>query len=197
MLDAPARPRRLAAEPEAGQRRAHHVERVCRVAAVAGRIGQRPDHLPELDDRPGPAVRQHERQRVRTRRADMQEMDVQAVDLGPELRERVEARLARTPVVARQPVVAQGLHVAERAALRPVVDGRRLSPPRLAEPPAKVVQVGFGDFDPERGDLVAHALSMARRRVRRSGFPDGSRRQAASGSGLVVSSWMRSVLALV
>jgi hypothetical protein len=40
------------------------VEGVTRVAAVRRRVGERLDHLEELDDRPGPAVREHERQGI-------------------------------------------------------------------------------------------------------------------------------------
>ena len=56
------------------------MERVGGVAAVGGRIGERPDHLEELDDRPGPAVRDDERQRVGVRRADVEEVDAEPVD---------------------------------------------------------------------------------------------------------------------
>ena len=47
----PARLGRLVAEPVAGQRRHHHVERIGGVAPVGGRVDERPDHLEELDDR--------------------------------------------------------------------------------------------------------------------------------------------------
>ncbi len=78
---APAGHVRLAAEPVAGQARAHHVERVRRVASVCRGIGQRPDDLPELDHGAGPAMGQDQRQRVRPRRADVREHDAYPVDL--------------------------------------------------------------------------------------------------------------------
>ena len=49
----------------ARHRRAHHVERVRGIAAMRARIAQRIDHVEELAHRSRPAVRDHERQRVR------------------------------------------------------------------------------------------------------------------------------------
>ena len=60
------------------------------LAAVRRGIGQRPDDLQLLDDRAGPAVRDDQRQRVRVLRADVDEVDVEPVDLGDELRQGVE-----------------------------------------------------------------------------------------------------------
>ena len=104
----------------AGQRRDHQVERVGRRAAVRLGIGQRLDDLELLDDRARPAVRDDHRQRILVLRADVQEVDVDAVDLGEELRERVEPRLDLAPVVLRRPVVGEGLHRRELHALRGV-----------------------------------------------------------------------------
>ena len=90
---------RLVAEAVAGQRRAHDVERVGGVAAVRGGIGERAEHLEELHDRARPAVGHDERERIGMRRADVEEVDTEPVDLGPELRKRVQPRLGRPPVV--------------------------------------------------------------------------------------------------
>ncbi len=70
----------------AGHRRHDHVERVRRVAAVDRRVAEGADHVQHLDDRAGPAVRDDQRQRVLVRRPDVDEVDVEAVDLGEELR---------------------------------------------------------------------------------------------------------------
>ena len=63
------------------------MEGVRRAAAMGRGIGQRLDDLQLLDDRAGPAVRDDERQRILMLRADVDEMDVQPVDLGDELRQ--------------------------------------------------------------------------------------------------------------
>jgi hypothetical protein len=52
-------------EPEAGKRRDDHLERLGRVAAVGGRVGQRVDHLGPVPERLGPAVGADQWDRVR------------------------------------------------------------------------------------------------------------------------------------
>ena len=111
------------ARTEAGHRRHHHVKRLRGIPAVGARVGQRADQLGELDDRVRPAVRQQQRQRVRLRRADVQEVHVQAVDLGDELGEVVQPRLVRPPVVTVRPVLGQLAQVRHRHPTAPA--GRR------------------------------------------------------------------------
>ena len=86
----PARFAHRNGEPEAGDRRRHDVEGVGRVAAVGARVGQWPDDLDELRDRTGIAVADDQRQRIGLGRADVEEVDGLTVDLGRELRKRVE-----------------------------------------------------------------------------------------------------------
>src|SRR5690349_23422537 len=57
------------------------------------RSGQRIDDFQLLDDRSRPTVRDDQRQRVRLLRLDVDEMDVDAVDGGDELRQRGEPAL--------------------------------------------------------------------------------------------------------
>ena len=76
------------------------------------------------------------REEVRGRgvgRALMDEVDVDAVDLGDELVEPVEGGLARTPVVFVGPVLAQFTGVRQRHPLRPVVDHLGIGPARRVE----------------------------------------------------------------
>jgi hypothetical protein len=148
-FDGPAAPGRAVGEAVARERRDYQVERV-------GTGRQRPDHLEELDHGPGPPVRQDERERVRVRRADVQEVDAEAVEHRPELGQPVEAGLGRAPVVAVGPVPAQLPDVGERRALRPVVDGLRLRPPRAVEPIAQVDEGSLGDVEPEGLHRVGH-----------------------------------------
>ena len=61
------------------------MERVLFARAVRGGIGERLDDLHLLDDRAGPPVRDDQRQRAGVRGADVDEMDVEAVDLGDEV----------------------------------------------------------------------------------------------------------------
>jgi hypothetical protein len=140
----------LAAEPEAGQRRAHDVERVGRVPARDG-VGQRADDLAELDHRAGPAVRQDQRDRTGMRRADVDEADAEAVDLRPELRELVEPLTGGGEVVVLQPVPAQLADPVQRGALRPAAGGRGLRPPGPAQPLAQVLDVRLSNADVKGG----------------------------------------------
>ena len=143
----------------ARQRRNHDVESVRRGAAMCRRIGQRIDDLQLLDDRAGPSVRDDHRQRVRMLRTHVNEMDVHPVDLGHELRQGVELRLALAPVVVRRPVVRELLHRRQLDALRLVRDGFLLGPARggdaaiqVGERLVREVNVKGAD---SRGDAVA------------------------------------------
>jgi hypothetical protein len=91
---------RLAGEAVAGQGRQHEVERVLGASAVRGRVRERVDDLEQLDDRAGPAVRHDQRQRICVRWLHVDKVDVHPVDFGRELRERVQFRFARAPVVS-------------------------------------------------------------------------------------------------
>ena len=68
------------------------------------RVRKRADDLQLLDDRAGPAVRDDERQRIFVFRANMNEMNIEAVDLGHELREGVDPGLDLPPVMLRLPI---------------------------------------------------------------------------------------------
>ena len=119
----PAELRRLAGEAVAGHRRQHQVERVLGAAAVRGRVGERADGLEQLDDRAGPAVGHDQRQRVLVRRPHVDEVDLDPVDLGRELRQRVQPRLARCASRTRSPSSARA--PASSPAARPATDRRR------------------------------------------------------------------------
>src|SRR5215211_3196207 len=91
-------------EAEARKRRDHDVEGVLRAPAVGRRIGELTDDLDLLEDRARPPVGDDQRQRVLVPRADVEEVDVDPVDLGHELRPGVQLCLAFPPVVVRAPV---------------------------------------------------------------------------------------------
>jgi hypothetical protein len=160
-LDAPAVAGRSVAEAVAGQRRADDVERVPRVAAVRHRVGERADRLEELYDRSRPAMGEDERQRVVVGRADVQEVDPEAVDRGTELRQGVQAPLGGPPVVLLGPVPAQRAQVAQGDALRPVVGGLLIRPSRAPQAFPQVGQCGLGDVEAERDHFLGHAVLLA------------------------------------
>jgi hypothetical protein len=136
------------------------MERIGGVATVQLGFGERLDHLLELDDRAGPAVGQQEWDGGWIGRTLMDEMDVDAVDLGDELIEPVECRLADPPVVVVGPVRADLLHVRERNALGPVVDQLRIGPARVPQTRTQIVEHAVGHLDREGPDLLAHPRTV-------------------------------------
>ena len=150
----PAELGRLAREAVARQGRQHQVEGVLGGAAVGGRVGQRADGLEELDDRAGPAVGHDQRQRVLVTRLDVDEVDVDPVDGGRELRQRIQLGLALAPVVVGGPVAGERLHRGRLHALGPIVHQLLAGPARRGDAPPKVVQCLVRNVDLERADLV-------------------------------------------
>jgi hypothetical protein len=148
----PAEIGRLAGEAVARQGRQHQVERVFGGAAVRGRVGERADGLEQLDDRAGPAVGHDQRQRVLVSRPDVEEVQLDPVDRGRELRQRVQAGLALAPVVAVGPVAGERLHGRELDALRPVGDELLRRPARGLDPAPEVGELLLRNLDSERAD---------------------------------------------
>ena len=95
-------------------------------------IGQRIDDLQLLDDRAGPAVRDDERQRIFMFRTNVNEMNVEPIDLGHELRQGVQFRLALAPIVICRPIAREFLHRRELHALRLICDSLPVSGHRVA-----------------------------------------------------------------
>ena len=90
---APAGRGRLAGKPVTGHRRDHEMEGVRCAPAMRGGIGERSDDLQLFDHRTGPAVRHDQRQRIFMLGADMNEVDIQPIDFGDEVRHGVQPRL--------------------------------------------------------------------------------------------------------
>jgi hypothetical protein len=79
-----------ARKAEPGQRWDDHVKRRCLRRLW---LGQGPDDVEVLDDRARPTLSEHQRQSVRPRRPDVDEVDLGPVDLGHELGEGIQAAL--------------------------------------------------------------------------------------------------------
>ena len=127
---------------------------------MGGGIGQGADDLHEFDHRTGPAVGDDQRQRVLVLRADVQEVDVEAVDGCLILAPIVQHRLAAAPVVAVTPVIDQRLDLGERGALGPVVDCLRVRPAGLVDAAVEVLEVRLRDGEGEGGDGVIHGFLL-------------------------------------
>jgi hypothetical protein len=123
---------------------------VVRAPAVRRGIRERLDDLQLLDDRARPPVGDDQRQRVLVPGADVDEMDVEPVDLGDEVRYGVQLRLACAPVVVGAPVARELLHRRERHALRIVGDRLALGPPGRVDAPAQLGELRLRKTDLKR-----------------------------------------------
>ncbi len=117
------------------------MERIRCISAVCGGIGQRIDDLHLFDDRAGPSVRDDERQRIFVLRTHVNEMNVESIDLGHELRQGVQLRLALAPVVVCRPIARELLNRRELHALRCIRDRFPFGPLGRVDAPAQ-----FGKF---------------------------------------------------
>ena len=68
-------------------------------------------------------------------RTNMNEMDVQPIDLGDELRQGVQSRLALAPVVFRAPIARERLGRRELHALGCIIDRFPFRPLRVVDAP--------------------------------------------------------------
>ena len=75
------------------------MEGVRRARAMCRGIGQSIDDLQLLDDRAGPTVVDDEGKSLGILRADVDEMNVQPIDLGDEVRKGIQPRFREAPVL--------------------------------------------------------------------------------------------------
>ena len=144
----------LPEKPETRHRRQDEVERVLRPCAMRDGIRERADGLEQLEHRAGPTMRHDQRQGVRVTRADVDEVNVEPVDLGHELRERVQLRFCLSPVVLGAPVADELLQFRELYALRPVIDRLPVRPSRRSNASAEIHELLFRNVDAEGADRV-------------------------------------------
>ena len=117
---------------------------------MRGRVRQWADDLEHLDHRARPSVGDDQRQRILVRRLHVDEVDVLAVDLRLELRQRVQLLLAPAPVIAGHPVAGQLLDRRQLHALRAVGDQLLGRQPRRGDAPAQVLQRLVRKLDAKR-----------------------------------------------
>ena len=155
---APSRLPGLPAEAEAGQVGDDEIERIGGVPPVVARPRQWPGDLREFDHRSGPPVQEQERQRIRSRPADVPEMQVEAVDLAQELRWRVQPLLLPAPVVAGAPHLAELSDLVHADSVVPAGALDLLRPAGPAQAIAEVIEHCVRDVDPVRTELHGHAV---------------------------------------
>src|SRR6266516_3807331 len=87
----------------------------------------------------------------------MDEVDVQPIDLGLELWQRVQSRLAPAPVVLGRPVAREVLYRRQLHTLRPIGDEFPGRPARRINAAAQLVDLALRYFDSERPDRALRA----------------------------------------
>jgi hypothetical protein len=87
-------------------------------------------------------------------RANVDEMNVDAVDGGDELRKRVQPRLDLAPVVFLAPVAHQLLELCQLGALGLIRNGFTIGPTRCQQAPAEVDEIGLRNVDAEGADCA-------------------------------------------
>ena len=97
-------------------------------------------------------------------RANVDEVDVDPVDTGDKLRQRIELRFRLAPVVAGSPVTYQLLKFRELDALGAVADSFTIGPARLRNAGAKIGERGFGHMNLEGTDRCVLRRSSGRRK---------------------------------
>src|SRR5436305_9821681 len=85
-------------------------------------------------------------------RTNVDEMNVEPIDLGQELREGLQFRLTRAPVVICRPIAREFLHRRELYALRLICDGLLVGPARGGDASAQVGEVLFRKVEAEGAD---------------------------------------------
>ena len=93
------------------------------IPAMRRGIGERLDDLELLDDRARPAVRDDERQRILVLRTDVNEMDVEPVDLGDEV--RIASSASPRTCASRIPWPSSARASGSSRAARPAMHRRR------------------------------------------------------------------------
>jgi hypothetical protein len=110
-------------------------------------IGERIDDLHLLDDRAGPTVRNDERQRIFMFRRNVNEMNIEPIDLGDELRQSVQPCLALAPIVLCCPIASERLSRRQLHSLGCICNRFTFRPPCVVDAPAQFGEVRFWKID--------------------------------------------------
>src|SRR5580698_4202582 len=116
-------------------------------------------------------------------RTNMDEMNVETVDLGHELRQGVDPGLDLPPVMLRLPVAYDFLYRRELDALRCIRDGFNFGQARRGQPPTQIDQRLLRNVDPERADRIgiAHGTQRPGNNTRSTCRGRGDKKRAPRG----------------
>src|SRR5262245_38844205 len=115
-------------------------------------FGERTDDFFVLDDRTRPSIQQQQRHCIWIFRPLMDEMDIDAVDVGLELVESIQAFLLNTPVVLVPPIFDKALEIREIRAVVPSRVRKLVREAGLCQPPFQFSQQSIRDLNFEWDD---------------------------------------------
>jgi hypothetical protein len=143
---------RWTGEAEARQARHDDVERVGLVGIVRDRVGQHSNHALETDERVGEAVREDEREWVRSAASLVNEMNTHAVDVGTEVRESIQRGFPPSPIEAQPPMLDEPMKKRRAGTGAPLVGVRVRGPSCSRKTRLKIVECRLRDMDQIRFD---------------------------------------------
>ena len=106
-------------------------------------------------------MRDDERQRIFVFRTDVNEMNVQPIDLGDELRQGVQFRLDLAPVVFCRPIARECLNRRELHALRCIRDRFSFRPLCCVDAPAQFGEFRFRNIHMKRTNSILVSCLLA------------------------------------
>lgn len=84
----------------------------------------------------------------------MEEMNVEAINLGLKLAQRIQPRLAGPPIIMVPPMLDQRANIRQLCALAPIVDQLCLGPARAINPLVQIDQIRLGNIEGKGVDSV-------------------------------------------
>ena len=133
---------------------------------MCGRIGEWADDFQLLDDGAGPPVGDDERQRIFMFRTNVNEMNIQPIDFGDEIRQGVQLGLDLAPIILGRPIAGECLRRCQLHALGRIGNGFPIRPFCCVYSPAQFGKFRFRDIHMKRSDciVVSYRLGALQRR---------------------------------
>ena len=167
LLDRPAGHFGFAGKSIARQRGDHEMISIVGRPAMRKRVGKRPDHIHEFEHRARPAMGQQERASAGFFRADMEAMDINAINLDQMVGIGIERSLTPAPVIAVPPIGNELFDIGKRDALVPIVYRFLFGETGERKPGLEIIEHILANIDREIPNFSRHACSPLRIAVTR------------------------------
>ena len=148
---------RLEGQAIARQGRCDDGEGILGIATEAGRLGQARNEIEEFKDRSRPTMRKQQRHRVWPFAPHMQEMQINAVKFGAELRKGVQRGFLRAPIKTLLPIGQQIAQIGDTCAVFPGRFRRFIRQARQRQAGLQILQRRIGYLQAKWGCSGGHA----------------------------------------